>query len=202
MNKRKVIVVEDELLIRKQLISILEKLDYEVIASYSNGDHFLDNLSSYHPDIILFDINIKGSKDGIVLAQIVRDKYEFPFVFVTSYADKATLEAAKQTRPNGYIVKPFDERDIMSTLEIALFNVDQQRQRRNLSKERIEHLNKIKLTEKEFATLGDLVKGLSNAQIAAHQEVSINTVKTHLKNLYAKFQVNDRVKLVRQVLDV
>ena len=202
MTRIKVIVVEDELLIRKELISILEKLGYQVVASFANGDQFLDGIHSLNPDIILFDINIKGSKDGIQLAQIVKDKYQLPFVFVTSYADKATIDAAKQTRPYGYIIKPFDERDILSTLEIALFNLAQQREQNQFSKERIERLNNVKLTDKEFSTLTDLVQGLSNAQIASNQEVSINTVKTHLKNLYAKFEVSDRVRLARKALEV
>lgn len=202
MIRSKVIVVEDEMLIRKELISILEKLDYQVVASFSNGDQFLDGLPSLQPDIILFDINIKGSKDGIQLAEIVRDKYHYSFIFVTSYADRATLEAAKKTRPNGYIVKPFDEKDIMSSMEIALFNASEQKVSNGLNQQRIERVNGVKLTDKEFATLSDLVQGLSNAQIAAHQEVSINTVKTHLKNLYAKFEVSDRVRLVRKALEV
>ncbi|MDG2449469.1 MAG: response regulator, partial [Saprospiraceae bacterium] len=114
-----VVIVEDELLIRKQLETILRKLGYEVLCSFQNSDEFLDRLPELKPDIILFDINIKGSKSGIELAQIVRDQYNYPFVFITSYADRDTINAAKVTLPNGYVIKPFDEKDIMMIMEIA-----------------------------------------------------------------------------------
>lgn len=196
----KVVIVEDEMLIRKQLEAILLKLDYNVLRSFSNSDDFLDKLPILSPDIILFDINIKGSKNGIELAQIVRDNYTFPFVFITSYADRDTIESAKITRPNGYVIKPFDEKDIMMIMEIALYNAKSLEEKSVLNKERIENKHGVSLTEKEYITLSDLSHGLSNSQIAAKQYVSINTVKTHLKNLYAKLEVRDRINLVKKVL--
>ena len=196
----KVVIVEDEMLIRKQLETILRKLNYEVLQSFSNADSFLDMLPSLSPDIILFDINIKGSKNGIELAQIVREKYSFPFIFISSYADPATIEAAKITRPNGYVIKPFDERDIMMVMEIALYNAQSTQDATQLNKERIETKYSISLTEREYITLSDLSQGLTNGQIASKQFVSINTVKTHLKNLYSKLEVHDRINLVKKVL--
>lgn len=199
---KKVVIVEDEMLIRMQISAILNNLGYLVSGTYSNSDQFLNDLPSLDADMILFDININGSKDGIALAHIVRSQYSIPFIFVTSYADKDTIEAAKQTRPNGYIVKPFDERDIMTTLEIALFNANHQSKSGMVSKAYIQNTFNTTLTEREYVTLTDLVQGLTNGQIAAKQYVSINTVKTHLKNLYAKLEVNDRVNMVKKVLGV
>lgn len=196
----KVVLVEDEMLIRKQLETILIKLGYIVIRTFSNGDDFLDKLPALSPDIILFDINIKGSKNGIELAQIVREDYSFPFLFITSYADRDTIESAKVTRPNGYVIKPFDEKDIMMIMEIAMYNARSIQEKNALNKERIESKHGVSLTEKEYITLSDLSQGLSNSQIAAKQYVSINTVKTHLKNLYAKLEVRDRINLVKKVL--
>ncbi len=195
-----VVIVEDELLIRKQLETILRKLGYEVLCSFQNSDEFLDRLPELKPDIILFDINIKGSKSGIELAQIVRDQYNYPFVFITSYADRDTINAAKVTLPNGYVIKPFDEKDIMMIMEIALYNAESFQEESILNKQRIEKKLNISLTEREYITLSDLSQGLANSQIAAKQYVSINTVKTHLRNLYAKVGVRDRVNLVKKVL--
>lgn len=200
MSGVKVVVVEDELLIRKELVLILTKLGYTVIAEYSNSDMFLDALPSMQTDMILFDINIKGSMDGIELARVVREKHNFPFVYVTSYSDRATIEAAKVTRPNGYVIKPFDEKDIMMIMEIALYNAQSSQEGTLLNKNRIENKYEIKLTDREYVTLSDLTQGLSNSQIAAKQYVSINTVKTHLKNLYSKLEVSDRINLVKKVL--
>tara|TARA_B100000497_G_C7687135_1_gene416690 strand:+ start:2061 stop:2663 length:603 start_codon:yes stop_codon:yes gene_type:complete len=195
-----VVIVEDELLIRKQLETILRKLGYEVLCSFQNSDEFLDRLPDLKPDIILFDINIKGSQSGIQLAQIVRDQYRIPFVFITSYTDRDTINAAKVTMPNGYVIKPFDEKDIMMIMEIALYNAASFQEESILNKQRIEKKLNISLTEREYITLSDLSQGLANSQIAAKQYVSINTVKTHLRNLYAKVGVRDRVNLVKKVL--
>jgi DNA-binding NarL/FixJ family response regulator len=102
--------------------------------------------------------------------------------------------------PNGYIVKPFDEKDILVALEIALFNARSNLQSSRMEKSNIERNHSLRLTEREYVTLIDLTQGLTNAQIADKQYVSINTVKTHLKNIYTKFEVTDRVNLVKCIL--
>ena len=199
----KLVIVEDELLIRMQLKSMLNKLGYDVIGEFSNSDDFINQLPDLTPELFLFDINIKGSKDGIDLAQIVYDKYKIPFVYITSYADATTIKAAKQTHPSGYIVKPFDERDLLTTVEIALFNNPvKRRTEQTLTKEAIESSLNINLTEREYITLMDVSSGLTNSQVAAKQQLSINTIKTHLKNLYAKIGASDRVNLVKKVLEL
>ena len=199
----KLVIVEDELLIRMQLKSMLNKLGYDVVAEFSNSDDFINQLPGLTPNLFLFDINIKGSKDGIDLAQIVYDKYKIPFVYITSYADATTIKAAKQTHPSGYIVKPFDEKDLLTTIEIALFNNPvKTRTEQALTKKAIESNLHINLTEREYITLMDVSLGLTNSQVAAKQQLSINTIKTHLKNLYAKIGASDRVNLVKKVIEL
>ncbi len=197
------IIVEDELLIRMQLKSMLIKLGYTVVGEFNNSDQFIDQLSDLTPDLFLFDINIKGTKDGIDLGHIVHTKHDIPFVYITSYADAITITAAKQTHPSGYIVKPFDEKDLLTTIEIALFNSPVKNTTKpSLTKDRIESRLHINLTEREYVTLMDVSLGLTNSQVAAKQQLSINTIKTHLKNLYSKIGASDRVNLVKKVLEL
>ncbi len=199
----KLVIVEDELLIRMQLKSMLQKLGYQVINEYSNSDHFIDALPSLAPDLFLFDININGSKDGIELGHVIHKKFNIPFVYITSYADSKTIQAAKKTYPSGYIVKPFDEKDLLTTIEIALFNKPIKKpEAQVLRKDNIETSLKIHITEREYVTLIDVSLGLTNSQIAAKQNLSINTVKTHLKNLYAKIGATDRVNLVKKIIEL
>ena len=141
-----------------------------------------------------------GSKtDGIEIAKVINEKYKIPFIYLTSYSDKATLEMAKITRPWGYLVKPFQEHDLFTSLEIALFNFSSSIKPNNWS---IENINKnliSSLTQKEFEILTDLYAGKTNKQLAKDNFVSVNTVKTHLKNIFEKIEVNTRTAAISKL---
>ncbi len=152
----------------------------------------------FQPSIIFFiDINIKWQKDGVELAEIIRTKTKKPFVFITSYADKNTLERAKHTLPYGYILKPFSEAELKATIEIALFRFDNEKDGAVPDLSAINHRIDTELTQKEYEVLLDIYNGLANQQIASKQFISVNTVKTHVKNLYSKIDVHSRAELVR-----
>ncbi|MEL7148498.1 MAG: response regulator, partial [Bacteroidota bacterium] len=93
----KIIIVEDEAIIADEIQMMLEMLGHTVVANIQNGDRALDAFVSKKPDIALLDITIKGSKSGIDLARIIRRKHNFPFVFLTSHSDRATLADVKTT---------------------------------------------------------------------------------------------------------
>jgi len=118
MNKPSVLVVEDEPLVADDIAQTLEKHGYHVVGIADEADEAFELIQSESPDIALLDINIEGDKDGIHIAE----KLEIPFVFLTSYYDKNTLDRAKRTNPSGYIVKPFSEKDLIANLEMALHN--------------------------------------------------------------------------------
>jgi AmiR/NasT family two-component response regulator len=117
----KVLIVEDEPIISADIEFTLGARDYKVVGIAHSSLKALDMLASRQPDMFILDINIKGDKDGIELAEIIREKYHIPPLFLISYSNKATLERVKPTLPCGYIVKPFKERDLLSSVEIALF---------------------------------------------------------------------------------
>ncbi len=122
MSKIKILIVEDELIIAEDLKDILESLDYEVCGIAISAREALQLLEEHAPDIALLDIQIKGGKDGIELANDINEQFKIPFIFLSSHADAATLERAKQVKPFGYLVKPFQEKDIHTTVEMALNN--------------------------------------------------------------------------------
>lgn len=119
--ERSILVVEDEPLIADDISGILKDNGYGVIGPVDNAEEATQALSKSKPNLVLLDIQIKGAKDGIQLASEVRSRYKLPFIFVTSFYDQTTLDRAKVTQPQAYIVKPFDEKDLLINLEMALF---------------------------------------------------------------------------------
>jgi len=118
----KILIIEDEPLIARDLKRICVNLGYQVIGIAYQSSQALDMLHTRSYDLVLMDISLNGNQDGIEIGEIIRNKYNKPFIYVTSFADNNTLNRAKETTPNGYVVKPFDEKDIYSSIEVALFN--------------------------------------------------------------------------------
>lgn len=120
MSKAKILVVEDEPLISDDIESYLEDLGYKVSAVVDNANDAIASIKKDKPDLAILDIKIEGSIDGTMLADIINREYNIPFIFLTSNADPFTIDKVKTLQPSGFIVKPFDERDLRSAVEIAL----------------------------------------------------------------------------------
>jgi len=120
MEKTKVLVVEDEKIVAKHLQKAMNNLGYTVSAVVSSGEEALKKVEETKPDLVLIDILLKGDLDGIETAQHIKDRFKTPVVFLTAYADETTLQRAKQTEPYGYLIKPFQEKELNSTIKIAL----------------------------------------------------------------------------------
>jgi DNA-binding NarL/FixJ family response regulator len=202
MIEIKVLIVEDDPLIAIDIEQILSNLNFRVSGTAFNADDALQCLKNNTPDIVLLDVNLESDKDGINIAEIINEKYQLPFIYLTAHADKNTLERAKKTKPAGYIIKPFDERDLLAGIEIGLYNYSQLKmaQRPKLSLTAInKHLKNI-ITEREFNVLIAIYEGKTNEQMANEQFVSINTIKTHISNLYFKLDVNSRTTAIAKVI--
>jgi DNA-binding LytR/AlgR family response regulator len=120
MASLKIMIVEDEVIVAKDIQRILKKLGYEAFDPIANGKKALDSIEKLKPDLVLLDINLKNSDlDGIQVAEQIHQTYKLPFIFLTAFSDKHTLERAKLTEPYGYIIKPFEESDIRTAIEIA-----------------------------------------------------------------------------------
>ncbi|MBE9167399.1 EAL domain-containing protein [Pleurocapsales cyanobacterium LEGE 06147] len=120
MSSIKILIVEDELLIAKNLAGKLKKLEYTIVDIVSSGEAALQSVSSCQPDLILMDIAIKGSIDGIETAAQIKTISDVPIIYLTAYADDRTLERAASTSCYGYILKPFRVRELHATIKMAL----------------------------------------------------------------------------------
>jgi len=138
MNNITIIVVEDESIVAKDIQNNLKKLGYNVPATASNAESALAKIEEIRPDLVFLDIKLKGDIDGIEIASKVKEKYNIPVIFLTSYVDKSTLDRAKVTEPYGYIVKPFNESDLQSTVEMALYKFKKDQETKD-SKEQFEN---------------------------------------------------------------
>ncbi|HEY9853965.1 MAG TPA: ATP-binding protein [Leptolyngbyaceae cyanobacterium] len=120
MNKTKILIVEDELLIATNLSRKLERIGYFVVDIVSSGVAAIERAAETKPDLILMDIVIKGDIDGIETAAQIHKKLDIPVIYTTAYADDNTLERAEKTGSYGYVIKPFKERELHATIKMAL----------------------------------------------------------------------------------
>lgn len=122
MDRVRILVVEDEGIMAKDIQRQLEGLGYEVPGVSATGQQALQIVANTLPDLILMDIKLKGDMDGIEAAKQIHTQFDIPVVYATAYADEKTLTRAKETRSFGYLLKPFDKKELYSIIEIALSN--------------------------------------------------------------------------------
>ena len=120
MAKGSILLVEDDDIIAKVAQWRLNNLGYEVVGRATSGAEAMELVVKQKPDLVLMDINIKGDIDGIETARMIKKGFNIPVVYVTSHTDGPTLERAKGTNPDGFIVKPFDDNDLRVAIEPAL----------------------------------------------------------------------------------
>ncbi|MBI5383907.1 MAG: response regulator [Verrucomicrobia bacterium] len=120
MNRNSVLVVEDEAIVATDLANKLDHLSYEVIGATARGEEAVSIARRQRPDIVLMDIRLQDQMDGTQAAGIILRELDIPVVYLTAYADESTLQRARDTGPFGYLVKPFDTRELRTAIEIGL----------------------------------------------------------------------------------
>ena len=190
----KILIVEDEPLIAEDIAEILQKNEFQVTNIAYNKEDALEELRENLPDMVLLDINLNNRLDGIDIAVNIQSHYQIPFIYITSYSDKNTLEKAKRTEPSGYIVKPFNEAGLCSSIEIAYYNPTQKQQRHfpELNLLKLNARLQDKISDREFDLLKLIYEGKTNKQIAEALFISGNTVKKHINNVYLKLDTISR----------
>ncbi len=141
----KILVTEDEGIVAADIEDRLRSLGYQVTATCSSGAEALQRIEETRPDLVLMDIMIQGDMDGIETARHVREDFGIPVIFLTAYSDDATFERAKITEPFGYLLKPFEERELRTNIEMALYKHAMEKERDRLVDELKEALNAVKL---------------------------------------------------------
>jgi len=121
MQGERILIVEDEKIIAFDLQRRLKSFGFEVLGSCSSGAEALDFCERQRPDLVLMDIMLEGEIDGIETGRLLLERHQIPSIFLTAYSDPATLERAKAAQPLAYIIKPFKERELYTTLDVALY---------------------------------------------------------------------------------
>jgi PAS domain S-box-containing protein len=121
MDKRQILVVEDEPIVALDLQQRLQRMGYRVPPAVATGEEAIMAAESRAPDLVLMDINLAGEVDGVTAAERIRQHRRVPVVYLTAYSNERTLQRAKVTEPYGYLLKPFEDRELQTTIEVALY---------------------------------------------------------------------------------
>jgi PAS domain S-box-containing protein len=187
MDTPRIMIVEDEGIIAQDIKNCLENLGYNVPDVVYTGTEAIEKAAVLRPDLVLMDIVLKGEIDGIETAQEIRNKYNIPIVYLTAYEDDKTLKRAKLTQPLGYILKPFEERYLRSSIEMALY------------KHKME--NKVKENERWLATI---LKSVGDAVIVTNENLEVkymNPVAEYLTGWAIESSMDRKLDEVYKVID-
>jgi diguanylate cyclase (GGDEF)-like protein/PAS domain S-box-containing protein len=121
MTQTRILVVEDESIVALDIQCRLESLGYDVPATVASGEKAVEQAGALRPDLVLMDIHLQGRMDGIEAADQIRQRFGIPVIYLTANADHPTVQRAKVTEPYGYVIKPFEERELQTAIEVALY---------------------------------------------------------------------------------
>ena len=187
----KILIVEDEPIIATDIKSLLRSEGFGVVGVAKNAQRAYDLLRSGSPNFAILDIYLGTGPGGIDIAEVIHDHYKIPYIFLTSFADEETLAAAQELGPYGYLVKPFQDKTLITTISVAWSNYQRLQQEEDINFNRFN----VKLTEQEERICRLLCRGASYKQICEQLFISMNTLKFHVKNIYSKFDVVGRAEL-------
>jgi PAS domain S-box-containing protein len=198
---RRILIVEDEQVVALDLQASLEKLGYAVAAQVATGEAAIEKAGALLPDLVLMDIQLAGKLDGTEAAEQISSRFDLPVIFLTAFADEATLRRARVSGPFGYILKPFEERELHSNIEMALHKHHLERQLR-ASEAQLRQLN-VELEQRVRARTADLeaeiaerrraeyIIGAQNEELRAQnqelaaQQVELQHIHAELRALFA-----------------
>jgi two-component system cell cycle sensor histidine kinase/response regulator CckA len=155
-SRAKILVVEDERIVAEDIRRSLKKLGYDVCGVVSTGQEAIRKAIQLRPDLVLMDIVLRMHMNGIQAAAAIHEKIDVPVIYLTAYADSDTLEKAKQTEPYGYLLKPFENRELQTAIEMSLYK----------------HRTERRLRENE-AWLSTTLRSLAEGVIATNERAEI-----------------------------
>ena len=189
-EKDTVLIIEDELITAESISELLAEEDYNVvgIAKDANTALRLCRESEEPPQVIVCDINIKGTVQGVELAGQLKKLYDCEIIFLTAYSDTKTLESAFETDPVMYVIKPYNDTQLLVAVQMAFHKL--------FKKEKSVAEKKLDLTEREKEIAQLVANGFSSKQIANRLTISIETVKTHRRLMLQKNNISSFPHLV------
>lgn len=194
-QKKQILIVEDQPIIAADLASFLRSADFKIAGIAHTGEEAIDLLHNRLPDLVLLDIHLGTGMSGIDVAEVIHSNYQIPYVFLTSFDDEDTLQQAQEFSPYGFLVKPFQERSLLTTIKLAIHQHEKVKKAGKLDIQVIQQKAREPLSEQEVSIVDLLLKGKSYKQITHEKFISINTVKFHAKNIYRKLAISSRSEL-------
>ncbi len=194
MAQSRILVVEDEQLVALDLVKHLSEMGYAVVTA-SSGQHALDEANRFQPSIALVDIKLPGAIDGIEAARRLRQAFDIPIVYVTAYADDSTLKQASTAEPYGYILKPFQLREIKAAVEMALHRHAMESQRQHQAQ------RAVRLREEILAIVSHDLRNLLNVILLPAQQLAANKPVCSLEQAIVRGAQRMK-RLIGDLLDV
>ena len=192
---KKVLIVEDEIIIAEGLRLFLRKNSYETVLAI-NADAAIDHLKKEEFHGVICDINLHDRVNGIFIIQNYHHLEEHgPVIFLTAYSNHQVMEAAEEVTPYAYIIKPFNNQQLLTTLNLAIKNNSKSSESSFSYEGQAEDLS-----QREREILQELATGKTNKDIAESLYISKYTVDTHVKNIKEKLNLNKKGELIRFVL--
>jgi diguanylate cyclase (GGDEF)-like protein/PAS domain S-box-containing protein len=187
MEKIRILIVEDEGLIARDVENMVRNAGYEVCGIASTGEEAVERADQTQPDLILMDIILRGDMDGVEAAERIRDHFNIPVIYLTAHTDENTLERAKLTEPQGYTLKPVEQKELLTVIEMALYK----------------HQLEMKLRERE-GWLATLLQSIGEGVIATDKSGNItfmNPVAEKLTGWRQEESINKPLTSVLHMVD-
>ncbi|WP_027003669.1 LytR/AlgR family response regulator transcription factor [Hugenholtzia roseola] len=204
----KILAVEDEKLFAFTIEQIIDELGYQLVGIVDNAEEMLRLFAANKPDLALIDINIKGSMDGIEVARrISQSQFAVPIIFITSFSDQKTFERAREVRPFAYIVKPFDEKMLQRTIEIALYRYAG---KASMQDEKVNWQQDVMVRDSFFVKTGSRLEKVKISEILyvesndkyikLYTEKDVFSIRMPLKELSEKLPLTEFVQVHRSYI--
>lgn len=203
MSAEKILIVEDDQTTASVLQLYLGNMGYDIVNIATNGRDAIEMARNHQPDLVLMDIFLGKGLNGIDAAEIISKHYHTPVIFVTSYADKATLDKAKCIEPLGYINKPLRETDLKTTIEFALARIKpKQKKLDSKAGPSVQDIlmSLYSLTKTEAKVVAKLIEYPEIRFVAESLNIKISTARTHLKRIFRKTDTNRQSVLVHKIV--
>jgi len=187
----KILIVEDELVTATSISELLEEEEYIIsgIAKDAAAALRISSQQEAAPAVVICDIHIQGSVNGVELARQLKELYQCEVIFLTAYADTKTLQAAFSTEPVMYVVKPYTDTQLLVAIQMAFHKLYQPQQS-------LADRHTLQLTEREREIALLIAQGLTSKQIARNLFISLETVKTHRRRMLSKNNISSFPHLI------
>jgi PAS domain S-box-containing protein len=188
LSKTAILIVEDEAIVAADLSGKLQQLGYDVAGITAKGEDAVELAGSLRPGLVLMDISLTGPMDGIEAAEAIRHQLDVPVVYLTAHSDAATRSRAKLSEPFGYILKPFEERELATNIEMALYRHQSDRQLR-------EQRDKLEARTMELQSANETLRASRTAALNLTEDAIVARERAEKMTLELKREIAERKKV-------